>query len=153
MKHWPYILWTYHVCTLFLHKNKMKISLVTMPPLLASPVAAVQTQTSFPPRSFRPLSWQVCAASLPREERQEPVATSSATFPPPFPTDSVMPQTVQGFSAEKCNFPIPKRVGWTQTLFALGRDKAGSSGCPDVFALLKFDSFLLRSPVRFISLQ
>ena len=133
----------------------MKISLVTMPPLLILPAWLLfKFRPVFYPNSLHPLSWKVCTASLPGEELpsrrgQEPAAASSHRFP----TDLVMPETGQGFSTVKCNFPIPRMMGWTQTSLAVGRDKAGSSGRPDFFPLLTFARFLLRSPVCFALLE
>lgn len=49
--------------SLFLHKSKMKISLVTVPPLLILPAWYLfKFRPVFYPNSLYPLSWKVCPA-------------------------------------------------------------------------------------------
>lgn len=100
----------------FLHKNKMKISLVTTAPLLILPVRLLL--------KFRPVLCPDFMSSL-REGVHGIAAARSCRvkkcFPTPFhqlfPMDSVLPETAQGLTAKKCHFPIR---GWNQTSLAVG---------------------------------
>lgn len=139
---------------LFLHKNKMKISLVTMPPLLIFPAWLLfkSRPVSNPDYICSLLEGVHSIAARWRtafQARQKPAAPSSHQFP----TDSAMPEVGKGFSAEKCNFLSPGMMGWPQTSFAVGRDKAGSSWCPDYFPHLIFARFLLGSPACSVFLE
>lgn len=84
----------------FLHKNKMKISLVTTAPLLILPVRLLF--------KFRPVLCPDFMSSL-REGVHSIAAARSCRvkkcFPTPFhqlfPMDSVLPETAQGLTAKK----------------------------------------------------
>lgn len=101
----------------FLHKNKMKISLVTTAPLLILPVRLLF--------KFRPVLCPDFMSSL-REGVHSIAAARSCRvkkcFPTPFhqlfPMDSVLPETAQGLTAKKKSHFLIR--GWNQTSLAVG---------------------------------
>jgi len=116
--------------------------------------AAIQTQTSFLSQLFiSPLLEGVHSIAAFQVRAGACGSLTPPLFHHPFATNSVMPDTSQGFSAEKCHFPIPRMMGWTLTSLAIGRDKAGSSGHPEFFPLLTFARLLFGSPVCFVLLE
>lgn len=124
MKHWPYIQWTHHVCTLFLHKTKMKLSLVTMPPLLILPVRLLFER--------RPV---FCPSCLRCHMKRRSPGEGRSPWPPHPPLFHTMPHRFSdatdgsGLLSRKMQFSHPKEDGLDSDPSWLRKGQSWMSRC------------------------